>query len=79
MRIVFMGTPDFAACSLQKLIDEDFEIAGVFCQPDKPRNRGHKLIPCAVKQTALDAGLSVYQPAKLRDGEALATLQELAP
>ena len=79
MRIVVMGTPDFAACSLQKLIDEGFDIAGVFCQPDKPRNRGHKLIPCAVKQTAQDAGLSVYQPTKLRDGEALATIKKLAP
>ena len=39
MRIVFMGTPDFAACSLQKLLDEGFEVAGVFCQPDRPRNR----------------------------------------
>ena len=79
MRIVFMGTPDFAACSLQKLIDEGFDVAGVFCQPDKPRDRGHKTVPCAVKQTAQAAGLTVYQPANLRDGEALAILQELAP
>ena len=79
MRIVFMGTPDFAACSLQKLIDEGFDIAGVFCQPDKPRDRGHKLIPCAVKQTAQAAGIDVYQPEKLRDGTVLATLKELAP
>ncbi len=79
MRIVFMGTPDFAACSLQKLIDEGFEIAGVFCQPDKPRDRGHRLVPCAVKQTAQAAGLPVYQPSALRDGEALGILQGLAP
>ena len=79
MKIVFMGTPDFAACSLQKLIDEGFEIAGVFCQPDRPRDRGHKLVPCAVKQTAQEAGLPVYQPEKLRDGTALALLQDLAP
>ena len=74
-----MGTPDFAACSLQKLIDEGFDIAGVFCQPDRPRDRGHKLVPCAVKQTAQAAGLAVYQPEKLRDGTALALLRGLAP
>ena len=79
MRIVFMGTPDFAACSLQRLIDEGFDVAGVFCQPDRPRDRGHKLVPCAVKQTAQAAGLPVYQPEKLRDGTALAILRELAP
>ena len=79
MRVVFMGTPDFAACSLQKLIDEGFEVAGVFCQPDKPQSRGHKLLPCAVKQTALAAGLPVWQPEKLRDGTALDVLRQLAP
>ncbi len=74
-----MGTPDFAACSLQKLIEEKLDVVGVFCQPDKPKNRGHKLMPCAVKETALAAGLPVYQPEKLRDGSALAILRELAP
>ncbi len=74
-----MGTPDFAAVCLQKLIDEGFDVAGVFCQPDKPRDRGHKLAACAVKQTALAAGLPVYQPEKLRDGTALAALRDLAP
>ena len=79
MRVVFMGTPDFAACSLQKLLDEGFEVAGVFCQPDKPRGRGHKLQPCEVKTTALAAGLPVFQPEKLRDGTALEILRDLAP
>ena len=79
MRIAFMGTPDFAACSLQGLLDAGYDVAGVFCQPDKPRDRGHKLAPCAVKQTAQAAGLPVYQPEKLRDGTALATLRALAP
>ena len=79
MRVVFMGTPDFAACSLEKLLAEGFDVAGVFCQPDKPRDRGHKLVPCAVKQTAQAADIPVYQPEKLRDGTALAILQELAP
>ncbi len=79
MRVVFMGTPDFAACSLEKLLSEGFDVAAVFCQPDKPRDRGHKLVPCAVKQTAQAAGIPVYQPEKLRDGTALAILNELAP
>ena len=79
MRIAFMGTPDFAAVCLQKLLDEGFDVAGVFCQPDRPRDRGHKLVPCAVKQTAQAAGLTVYQPEKLRDGAALDILRSLAP
>ena len=79
MRVVFMGTPDFAACSLEKLLREGYDVRGVFCQPDRPRDRGHKLIPCAVKQTAQAAGLLVYQPEKLRDGTALALLNELDP
>ena len=79
MRIVFMGTPDFAACSLQKLIDERFDVAGVFCQPDKPKNRGHKLMPCAVKEAALRAEIPVFQPEKLLDGTALDILRKLEP
>ena len=79
MRVVFMGTPDFAAASLQKLIDERFDVVAVFCQPDKPAGRGHKVIACPVKQTALAANLPVYQPSTLRDGEALGILRELAP
>ena len=79
MRIVFMGTPDFAACSLRKLIEEDFSVVGVFCQPDKPKNRGHKLMPCAVKETALAAGIPVFQPEKMRDGTALSILRSLSP
>lgn len=74
-----MGTPDFAACSLQKLIDEGVEVVGVFCQPDRPKGRGHKLAPCEVKQTALAADIPVYQPEKLRDGAALELLRGLAP
>ena len=79
MRIVFMGTPDFAARSLKKLVGEGFEVAAVFCQPDRPKGRGHKLAFCETKQAALEAGIPVYQPEKLRDGQALALLKELAP
>lgn len=71
MRIVFMGTPDFAAVSLQRLLDERFDVVGVFTQPDKPKNRGMKLQPSPVKEIALAAGLPVFQPAKMRDGTAL--------
>lgn len=79
MRIVFMGTPDFAAASLKKLIEEGFEIAGVFTQPDKPKGRGMELSFSPVKELALKNGLPVFQPAKMRDGEALEQLRALAP
>ena len=79
MRIVFMGTPDFAAASLQKLIDEDFDVVGVFTQPDKPKGRGMELSFSPVKELALREHLPVYQPEKMRDGTALAILRELRP
>ena len=79
MRIVFMGTPDFAAASLQKLIDEKYDIAAVFTQPDKPRNRGMSLSFSPVKELALQNGLDVYQPTKLRDGSFSELLRSLKP
>lgn len=79
MRVVFMGTPDFAEASLQKLIDEGFDIAGVFTQPDKPRDRGMSLSFSPVKTLALRCGIPVFQPEKLRDGSALQQLQALKP
>lgn len=79
MRIVFMGTPDFAAQSLKKLIDEKYDIAAVFTQPDKPRNRGMQLSFSPVKQLALDNNIPVYQPAKLRDGTATELVKSLRP
>ena len=79
MRIVFMGTPDFAAASLQKLIDEGFDVVGVFTQPDKPKGRGMELSFSPVKELALRAGLPVYQPEKMRDGRAISILRELRP
>lgn len=74
-----MGTPDFAAASLKKLIDDGFEIAAVFTQPDKPKGRGMELSFSPVKELALANGLPVFQPARMRDGEALKTLQKLQP
>ena len=79
MRIVFMGTPAFAAPSLEKLIEAGHEIVGVFTQPDKPKNRGMKLLPPPVKVCAQEHEIPVYQPTKLRDGTALAQIQALAP
>ena len=85
MRIVFMGTPQFAVPSLKALIEAGHEVCGVFSQPDKPVGRHqNKLKPTPVKECALSyqaAGrdIPVYQPEKLRDGTALAILKELAP
>ena len=79
MRIVFMGTPDFAAASLKKLIEEDFDVVGVFTQPDKPKGRGMELTASPVKQLAQEAGIPVFQPEKMRDGTALAQIRELQP
>ena len=79
MKILFMGTPDFAVPSLQALIEAGHEIVGVFTQPDKPKNRGMKLLPTPVKVVALEHDIPVFQPTKLRDGTALETIQGLAP
>ena len=79
MRILFMGTPDFAVASLKRLVEDGHELCGVFTQPDKPKNRGHKLTPSPVKEYALSQGLEVYQPLKMRDGEAFSIVEKLAP
>lgn len=79
MRIVFMGTPDFAAASLKKLIDKKYDIAAVFTQPDKPRDRGMKLSYSPVKELALENNIPVYQPTKLRDGTATELIKSLRP
>ncbi len=71
MRILFMGTPDFAVASLRRLVADGHEVCGVFTQPDKPKNRGHKLVPTPVKEFALTENIPVYQPLKMRDGTAL--------
>lgn len=79
MRILFMGTPDFAVASLKALVEAGHEICGVFTQPDKPKNRGHKLAFSPVKEYAVTEGLAVYQPLKMRDGEAFAIVERLQP
>ena len=79
MRVLFMGTPDFAVPSLEALVRAGYEVCGVFTQPDKPKNRGMKLVAPPVKQKAQELKLPVYQPEKLRDGTALEQIRELAP
>ncbi len=79
MRIVFMGTPEFAVPCLQKLIDCGHEVTGVFTQPDKPQGRKMIMTPPPVKELALANGIPVYQPMKMRDGTALEMLREANP
>ncbi|MCI5563945.1 MAG: methionyl-tRNA formyltransferase [Intestinimonas massiliensis] len=79
MKILFMGTPEFAVPSLNALLGAGHTVCGVFTQPDKPKNRGMKLLPSPVKVCALSHEIPVFQPAKMRDGEALGYLRELDP
>ncbi len=78
MKIVFMGTPEFAVASLRRLLKDGHEIVGVFTQPDKPGNR-KKLTAPPVKEFALANGIAVYQPERMRGEEPLALLRSLAP
>lgn len=78
MRIIFFGTPDFAVASLRALAESGHEIAAVVTAPDKPAGRGQQLSQSAVKQFALEAGLPLLQPEKLKAPEFLETLRELA-
>ncbi len=79
MKIVFMGTPSFAAASLERLYADGREVAAVFTQPDKPKHRGMKLTQSPVKMLALEHGTPVHQPATLRDGQALEILRDIEP
>ena len=80
MRIVFMGTPDFAVGSLQALCESGkHEILAVVTQPDRPKGRGNKLLQTPVKEYALEQGLTVYQPQKVKNPEFVELLHELQP
>ena len=83
MKIVFMGTPDFAVPCLRTLAESAHEVAAVFTQPDKPKGRGYKLIPTPVKVAAAEYDIPVYQPLSLRKGEdaeeSMRVLREIAP
>ncbi|RAL20177.1 methionyl-tRNA formyltransferase [Lujinxingia litoralis] len=79
LRIVYMGTPDFAVPALEKLIASSDHVVGVVTNPDRPRGRGKKLTPPPVKVAAERAGIEVYQPAKLRGPEVLEKLRAWSP
>ena len=79
MKILFMGTPDFALASLKELCESGLDVVGVVTQPDKPKGRGYTLTPPPVKVYALERGLPVYQPATLRGDDFAALLSEIDP
>ena len=77
LKIVFMGTPDFAATSLRALVEGGYNVVGVVTMPDKPAGRGHKLQASPVKQYALEQGLTLMQPEKLKDPGFISALRAL--
>ena len=79
MRIVFMGTPDFAVASLKQLVENGKNVVGVITAPDKPAGRGRKLRPSAVKEYALEEGLNILQPTNLKDPQFIEELSALKP
>ena len=79
MKIVFMGTPDFAVETLNEIVNAGHEVALVVTQPDKPKGRGNKMQFPPVKERALELGLTVEQPLKVREESFVQKLEEIAP
>ena len=79
MRIVFMGTPDFAVPTLTALIEGGHEVVAVVTQPDKPKGRGKAVLMTPVKEKAIEYEIPVYQPVKVRDPEFVELLKTMAP
>ncbi|CUH92349.1 methionyl-tRNA formyltransferase [Herbinix luporum] len=79
MKVLFMGTPDFAVSTLEAIIDQGHELVGVVTQPDKVKGRGAKISFPAVKETALKYNLPVYQPIKVKEPEFIETVRNLKP
>ncbi len=79
MRVVFLGTPDFAVPSLEALIENEYNVVGVFTQPDRPAKRGHKLMAPPVKECAIKHGINVYQFEKIKEEAGLSALKSLEP
>lgn len=79
MRIVFMGTPEFAVPSLDMLVKNGYNVVAVVTQPDKPKGRGNRLASPPVKEYALKAGIEVLQPEKVKTGDFTGKLREIAP
>ena len=79
MRVVFMGTPDIAATCLEKILEDGFQVVGVYTQPDRPKNRGMKLCFSPVKEVALAHEIPVFQPENFREEETVEQLRSLQP
>lgn len=79
MKIVYMGTPDFAVPPLEALVRSGYEVAAVVTQPDKPKGRGKTLMPTPVKEEAMKHDIPVYQPLKVREPEFVEILENIAP
>ncbi len=79
MRVVFMGTPDIAATCLNRILDDGFQVVGVYCQPDRPKGRGMKLVAPPVKELALAKGIPVFQPESFREDAVVQQLAALQP
>ncbi|MBE6957989.1 MAG: methionyl-tRNA formyltransferase [Ruminococcaceae bacterium] len=79
MRVVFMGTPDIAATCLTQILDDGFQVVGVYTQPDRPKGRGMKMVYSPVKEVALAHGLPVFQPENFREDETVEELKALQP
>ena len=79
MRIVFMGTPEFAVPSLESLLHSEFEVVGVVTQPDRPKGRGQAVVASPIKQLALSQGLPILQPEKMKSPEFLSSLTTWKP
>ena len=79
MKIVYMGTPDFAVAPLRALAESGYEVAAVVTQPDKPKGRGKALMPTPVKEEALKHNIPVYQPVRVKEPEFQEVLREIDP
>lgn len=79
MRVVFMGTPDIAATCLKRILDDGFDVVGVYTQPDRPKGRGMKLVASPVKQLAQEKNIMVFQPKSFREEETVEQLRSLKP
>lgn len=79
MRVVFMGTPEFGVAVLRKIVEDNWNVVAVYTQPDKPKNRGMKLVPTPVKEYAMTQNIPVYQPVSCRDEVVLEELRGLEP
>ena len=79
MKVLFMGTPDFAAAALSRIAESGYEVVGAVTQPDKPKGRGMTMLPSPVKVAAQELGVPVLQPERLREGQFTPCLEQLKP